>query len=364
MKAVFHLGLPKTGTTSIQHFLLANANALSARGVAYEQVPNATVEPQDSQLEFGICQFARAGEIVPFEPTVRGYGLTSLEAQEKFAKQFEATLLKHVSRRTEDVYVISSEHVGAWTRTPKHVAALDTWLSSIFDEVRYVQYIRRQEDWLMSRYSQDLRTGHPVHLFKYLERHGKHDFATKADLWSDVVGRDRFDLRLMERDAMVDGDLIADFASAVGFDASGLPMPPRENESLTPQAAFFLRKLNGRLRNREAGFDHDLQFKVERRLSSWSEGKTKLRMRPQQIDWIRKRNAEVNEAVRAKYFPDREELFPARPHVTGEDGLITNITQEQVAGIGVELLLQLLGEEKRSATASGKDAKLEPRKKQ
>lgn len=340
MKLVFHIGLPKTGTTSIQHFLLQNAMTLPGRGVAYEQVPNPVIPPQDSQLEFGICQFSRAGELVPWKPTIQAYGFTDIEAQKRFSEAYEANFLRYLKRRTEETYVISSEHVGAWTQTPEQVLALDDWMRSIFDEVRYVQYIRRQEDWLLSRYSQDLRTGSPAHLEAFIKRNGKHDFNVKADLWAETIGRDRYDLRLMERDAMVNGDLIEDFADAVGFDPSGLERPKRENESLTPQAAFFLRRFNQRAHQRDVGFDVQLQHRVERMLSAWSVGKPKLRFWPKQVEWIREVNAEHNEELRKKYFPDRKELFAEKPPAEPEGSMFSDVSRDMIAAMGAELLFQ------------------------
>ncbi|WP_068108289.1 hypothetical protein [Tropicimonas marinistellae] len=340
MRVVIHLGLPKTGTTSIQRFLRQNASALSERGVAYERIPNPVVEPQDSQLEFGICQFARVGKVVPYDLTARAYGLIDVAAQADFARQYEEDFLRALEARTEDTYVISSEHIGAWTHKPEHVAALDDWMREIFDDVRYVQYIRRQEDWLLSRYSQELRSGSEAHLEKFIKKNGKHNFGVKADLWTGIVGHDRFSLRLMERDAMVNGDLIDDFASAVGFDPDGLSRPERENESLSPQAAFFLRRFNQRARVRDAGDDNGLQYQVERTLSEWSVGKPKLRLWPQQISWIRSANAEHNDLVRRKYFPNRAELFPAKPVESPDGAGFSDVDRDAIAAIGTDLLFR------------------------
>ena len=337
MRAVFHLGLPKTGTTSIQQFLKANAEALSARGVAYEYVPSDLAPNQISQVELGFPQFARLGEPIP-DPAIRGhYRIQDLDAQRAAGEAYERRFAEAVQARTEPLYLMSSEHVGAWTRTPAHAAALDDFLSAHFDDVRYVMYVRRQEDWVLSNYSQALRRGGHKTLGEFIRGFPGTGYMERLKAWLEVVGHDRFTLRLLEPDKLAGGDLVSDFARAVGFDPDGLPRPPRENESLSAAAAEFLRVANATLPLRVDGGRrrNPLMQGVQDRLTRWYADQPKLRLNAEQVARIRARNAEENAWICRTFFPGRAELFPPKPPREGEPD--AGPTPEEVARVGIDL---------------------------
>ena len=341
MKAVVHVGLPKTGTTSIQRFLRANAAALAARGAIYSRVPNGRVPPQDSQLEYGICALAIAGDMVPNRATRAAYGLDDLAAAGDFAARYMEAVQEDVrSHRGAELYLVSSEHLGAWMRSPAHLEALDGWLGSLFSEVRYVLYVRRQEDRILSLYSQALRAGSTEGLGTFVRAHLRLDYHEVAALWAGALGRERFDLRLLERDAMAGGDLIEDYCAAAGIDPEGLERPERENEALSVAAATFLRELNRRLEPRGgAGPRSNPMMKgVQGRLTRWYAADRKLRLSPRQVATIREANAETNARLCAEFFPKRKALFPERPVAAEPDPRGNDPTPEEMARIAIDLL--------------------------
>jgi hypothetical protein len=337
MRAVVHIGMPKTGSTAIQRFLAKNAAALADRGVAHERVAHGEIPPQDSQLELGIVQFHRAGVPVPDLATRLSYGLTEPAGHAAYAAGFAKAFEAAVRARKEDLWILSSEHVGAWTRTQAEARALDAWLGEIFDEVRYVMYLRRQEDYLVSTYSQHLRMGGTQRLKEYLDANLRPGFTARALLWRAVAG-ERFSVRLLEPDALEDGDLIADFAHVAGFDAEGLKRPGRLNQGLSVGAAGFLREMNRVLPQRVAGGQrrNPLMRGVDRRLTRWYAGDRKLALGPQQVARVRKANAKANERLRAAFFPERAELFPPRP--SDKNGG-NRARTEEMAQIGVDLMI-------------------------
>lgn len=337
MRAVVHIGMPKTGSTAIQHFLAANAEALSARGVAFEKVAHGEIPPQDSQLELGIVQFARAGLPVPDPATRASYGLEDPGAHTAWAEGFARAFEQAVRQRSEPLYLVSAEHVGAWTQTQAQALALDDWLSTLFDEVRYVMYVRRQEDFILSNYSQHLRMGGTRRLWEFLRDNLHPDYTSRALAWQAVAG-ERFTLHLLEPDALTDGDLIADLAAVAGFDAAGLKRPGQPNQGLSVGAAGFLREMNRALPQRVDGGRrrNPLMRGVEKRLTRWYADDRKLSLGARQIARVRAANADANERLRAVFFPEREELFPPR---SGPKGGNNRAGVEEMAQIGVDLMV-------------------------
>ena len=72
--------------------------------------------------------------------------------------------------RTTDCtrFIASSEFLGSYGRPVSFIDALDRWLRARFSEVEYLVYLRRQEDWLVSTYSQRVRAGEMASLGEFV----------------------------------------------------------------------------------------------------------------------------------------------------------------------------------------------------
>ncbi|WP_068114119.1 hypothetical protein [Tropicimonas marinistellae] len=315
MRAVVHIGLPKTGTTSIQGWLQRNASRLPERGAAYDRIHYPGKTWRRAQVEIAICQMDRAGRLFPKEhgQTRKVFGLTDLRAQASVAAAYTETFREAVGAHPDATWVFSCEDLGTLSRTPELVRALDDWMGQFFSDIRYLCYIRRQEDRLLSRYSQVLRQGSTQTLDGFLRNASGWDYFELAQTWVNGVGRDRFSLRLLEPDALAGGDLVADFAQAIGIDPSGLPVPPRANEALSVGVAEFLRRANICLKERGIRRRPDVEKRlreVEKTLMNSAVSDRRLALSAAQVDQIRRANAQSNEKLRAAFFPERDALFP------------------------------------------------------
>jgi len=340
MKAIVHVGLPKTGTTSIQAWLLENRAALAAAGITYDPMNVPDLPLVESQLEIGFCMFERCGELIPDAATRANYRLEELGRQAELARQYEAIFAAAVEAARaagHHSFAISSEHLGAWSWHPHHVRALDDWLAGFFETRHYVIYIRRQEDWVLSLYSQHIKNGGTETLDQFIKMYGETNFMHKARIFSETVGRSHFQLRLMDRAAMKDGDLYADYAALFGLEASDFARPGTQNPSLDMANAEFLRLMNDHFQPRVDGNSrrNPLFGEVVEHLEATSKPARKLAMTPEQITRVRKLNEAQNEDLRATYFPDQDQLFPpkeAKPGLSGESP-----SARELAMVGIQL---------------------------
>ena len=340
MKAIVHIGMPKCGSTSIQRWLDINAAALSSRGVGYDRLSLPGHYPSTAHEGIKICHSHRLGRLVESAFVRRVHGITDLSDQERFVRTFEDFFGAHVRSRREPVFIVSSEYIAAHTHTPAEVEALESWLAQFFDATRYILYVRRQEDWLASAYSQDLKRGVTETLPQVVAQSAVQDWHAKAALWADTLGEDRVEIGLTERDALRDGDLVADFAARIGTDLEGLADAPRLNESLSAAGAALLRVANERMDHLSSdGTKVDpRKLAVRQALERQTLDLPKVRLNAEQVRHVREVNAASNERLRARFFPDRDVLFPARPDPQTDEPALR---AEDVARAGLDLLLTL-----------------------
>lgn len=309
MTAFVHIGLAKTGSTTIQAFLEQNAEALRDRGVRYERY----LPKIGSQLDFAVAARARTGKMIPHDIMRDVLDLHDRAQQKSFGAAFEADLARRRATWTEPLCVISSEHLGAWLNTPEQVGALMDILGAHFDDVKVVVYLRRQEELVLSSYSEKIKRGSHDDFETHLAARMESDHLRLVRLWRRAVGPKNLVVRLLEPDVLKNGDLIEDFCNVIGVDSTGLVRPDPQNESLSAVAAEFLRRLNGRapwLTTSRLG--RRVRGALLRRLMRRSEGFPRHKLSQAQLDRIRAANAHSNAQLCRRYFPERDELFPRR----------------------------------------------------
>jgi len=308
MKALIHIGTPKSGTTSIQAFLRLNQQGLSAQGFRCEPFDPGNL----AQMELATVGIIRSGDTVNAANKRHALGVDNRESQVEYVNRYEEMLREGVKNWTEHTYLASGEQVHSWLSTPDNISALDQFLGQFFDDVRYIVYYRPQEEIMLSTYSERIKRGEMITFDQHFnQRLRKMNYWRKAEMWAGLVGRDRFIPRLMTRDALEGGDLLDDFCAVAGINRTPLETPPRMNLSLSAEEMALYLKL-GRLvpvRTR-AGAPNKLfrtLFRVARR--ALPKPGSKITLTPDQRQQIRDANAASNDMLRAAYFPERAALF-------------------------------------------------------
>lgn len=309
MKALIHIGMPKTGSSTIQAFLKINADALRAQSIRHDPV-----NPRfGSQYELAATGLLRAGGHMSDAVALRVLGLRDPDAQRAYVDAFEARLQQGLNAWREAVFLGSSEHIHAWLTKAEQISALDDMLRRYFDSVQYLVYLRPQPEMVVSAYSERIRRGETLSFEDHFNQRPKAlNYWKSLRLWARVVGDARITPRLLTPDALVGGDLLDDFCAQAGIDRTGLKTPPRMNTALSAEAIALRRRLNRLLpvRNRKGARakPYHLALKLlERRLPQPG---TRLQLTEAQRKALLAYHAEGNERLRARYFPGRATLFP------------------------------------------------------
>lgn len=156
MNPVFlHIGMPKTGTTSIQHFLNQNRRALCARGFVVPRTPGRT-----NHKNLALYALPDHGR----QKMRRANGLDTPGEIMRFRELFLTRFAEEAASWSNDqTVVLSSEHMSL-LRKPDDFQRLKRLLAVMGDRpIRIVIYLRRQDLFYLSGYSQRIKSGASLH---------------------------------------------------------------------------------------------------------------------------------------------------------------------------------------------------------
>lgn len=303
MKAIIHIGMKKTGSTSIQSWISLNRTALWEEGFRFIEE---TTNP--AALRNAACHVA-LHEYGEDEKTVWPGRWKSQRNDSDYIVLSEK--LEALSNKL-GIFVYS--HEGLFDCTKLHMHALDRFLARYFDDRKYIVYIRDTVDFFVSMYSQKIvnfnKKYGAIPFSETIERCARETipFAEDSDfgnlfIWGEVFGK-RLSVRLLESGWLFKGDLISDFASLLGVGVNRVP--DRMNESLATEYIEYGRDL---LIKYSHGFHTDFRKTVMDILLEASSGKPKLSASDEQAESIYELRREEEEKIRLRFFPDRARLF-------------------------------------------------------
>lgn len=174
-RLLLHIGMHKTGSTSLQRFFVRNRAVLGCLGVHYPRAFDANGKrlPKHNDLFHAISHEKDSGTAHPLLGP-------SAERVEMLARQIE----------TKRITVVSAE--GLSGESPAFAKAFAPLRGRI--EVRVICFIRRQDDWAKSFYKQmvqsrEVREGRSFEEFIAARSTREHlDYAQLLDWWADALG--------------------------------------------------------------------------------------------------------------------------------------------------------------------------------
>ncbi|HSI50472.1 MAG TPA: hypothetical protein VLA61_19575 [Ideonella sp.] len=241
MKKLFlHIGVEKTGTTSIQTYLARNRDVLRARGVLYPTAPGA-------QNHIGLAVLA-CNRRQRVQDLLIGLGIESDTDWDAYRERLCEQLQASSAQADVDKIVLSNEHMSSRLIEAGELQALREALLPLADEIQVILYARRQDEVILSDYSTQVRSGvcEPFRYLPYYRR--KYSYYELAKLWAGVFGESAMHCRVFDPQHFVEGNLLTDFMAAIEVPADGSFISgSRENESLSARALEYLRMLNQHL---------------------------------------------------------------------------------------------------------------------
>ncbi len=201
MKILYlHIGLHKTGTTAIQHFLYDNREVLfQQEGILYPEVPEGVLVHYQHRYVTTLIRENKESEFIEF---------------------FRNSMKK------SPTVVVSSECI---LRSFSFINWFER-LKKLFDEIKIILYVRRQDHWLESAYSycikyQGIRqVWTSVKIEDWIDSFLNNnppwwynlDWNSVIDQWADAFGKDNIIVKVFDHNYYFRNSLVDDFMKELG----------------------------------------------------------------------------------------------------------------------------------------------------
>lgn len=242
-KLYLHIGTEKTGTTTLQEVLFQNKESLRKEGIHFLQ----SAGLRNNRKIPAYCM-----NDDNYDDFFQNLRIDSLEKKKLFRTEFLSQLTKEIQELPTDIHsvIISSEHLHSRTRTLEEVRNVKALLSSFFNEIKVICYVREQSATAVSLYSTGIKAGYSPSLKGMLSQcHPKNTYYNYYDMlsnWSDVFGLENLMVKKFDRSSFKNGDLIDDFFGLIDPELEKVidKNIEAQNESLTVMGQFLGRAIN------------------------------------------------------------------------------------------------------------------------
>lgn len=234
-----HIGLEKTGTTSIQAFLDANREALADRAGLW--LPRSLGHHNHKLLA------AYGFEAGSRDIAVTGAGIgPEIADMEAYRATLRERLLRDAERGAGGPGVISSEDLSRLYQ-PSEVARIVDLLSELTDDLRVIVFVRRQDLLASSRYY-SLVLGGGTEQAVFPQKPGGapyYDYNRTIGNWIDALGADRITLvRFPEQPRAEKFNSVARFCAVLGIEAGDYQMVREQHVSFDAVNQILMQSYN------------------------------------------------------------------------------------------------------------------------
>lgn len=312
MKAILHIGLEKTGTTSVQQLLKANREALLKQGTL---VPVSLHPGNNFFLAMASFSSFRSDGLLRQQGIKDQAGLDAFRSRTIAKFRGELNSVKAAKQ-----VLISSEHLQSRLVSLEDIQLLKSNLESVgLNDFEVLVYLREPIRIALSHHSMAIKKGVYVQDTFFEPNHPRVSqilsFQKSIELWRKVFGPENINVRLYP-EGQRPSVLIDDFFEATGLDQSGLKFEANEkrNANLSAGALNILNALNSA---NKLIAHQDASKTFFDRLEKHTPGRG-LSASEETISKFNTHYAASNEWVRASFFAHQVELFE-RPLAAGPD---------------------------------------------
>jgi hypothetical protein len=215
MNLIVHIGIQKTGTTTIQKILFNNKEILKSKGFHFLQ----SAGPRNNRKLPTYCIDDEKDD-----DFFRDRGILSLEGKIKFRENFRSDLDEEICSLGDGIHTVitSSEHFSSRLKSYAEIKKFYDLISPYFANIRILCWLREQCELAISGYSTAMRSGVTLDFDEYLKEcqpdNIYYNYYKMLNMWSSVFGFASIKVKIFSKSAFVGDDLICDYLSCVSPD--------------------------------------------------------------------------------------------------------------------------------------------------
>lgn len=223
-QCILHIGMPKTGTTSIQQSLCYGLSDPAFRYLHWQRI--------NTNSEIGM--------LFGDKPTDRYFSMKmgwSARRIRRYKRQVVDDLEKILASTPSDVRLIFSAEP-CWQMKEGEFARLRTHMAERGCVVNIIAYIRPWKQWLESHFQQRIKGGQAITFLPY-DRTFRIDYRARIQTLDAIFGADRVQIINYTPKNFPEGCVVRDFCQHLGIRADQIQIR-RANDSLTLPAVQLL----------------------------------------------------------------------------------------------------------------------------
>ncbi|MCP4088177.1 MAG: hypothetical protein GY746_00060 [Gammaproteobacteria bacterium] len=215
MNLIVHIGIEKTGTTTIQEMLFINRENLKSNGFYFLQCAGS----KNNRKLPAYCINDTKNDDYFVDKCILSH-----EDKSKFREALRDDLRDELSALGSEIHtvLISSEQLSSRLTSDTEIRRFHKLMSPHFSNIRILCYLREQCEMAVSLYSTAMRSGVTLGFNEYLKKcqpdNGRYNYYKMINMWSSVFGLSSIDVRIFSKEAFVGGDLICDFLTCISPD--------------------------------------------------------------------------------------------------------------------------------------------------
>jgi len=309
LKCFLHIGVEKTGSTALQHFLNLNREKLTGYGY---YLPESAGKINHTRLAIAAYDHDRRDGLT-VSMGIRNDAGDLAGFQQKTIEDLNKEIAIASSLPSPLKIIFSSEHFQSRLTRSDEIHRLREIITALgIGEVKVIIYLRDPVEIANSLFSTAIKSGHTIKnppppdnpYFNHVCNH-----KNTLEQFGSVFGKDALIPRLYTPTDLVNGSIIEDFFHVTGIPADKVYLfPEKLNETLSATGISVLRKINEIIPrivdDRINPLRADIVKYFEKHFS-----RPKYMMPDELIEQYRQVFKESNEWVRMNYFPHKTSIF-------------------------------------------------------
>jgi AAA+ ATPase superfamily predicted ATPase len=216
MQVVIHIGTEKTGSTTLQEFMVLNRDVLLVNGV---YVPQCLGRSNHRKLAVYCMSDSKLDDFII------NNGLIKKRKRERFRQSVADALIKELGELDQtlvDTVLISSEHFHSRLTDISEVEQLKVLFASIGADVKVICYLRKQSHLVESKYSTFLKSRGMTASFasfseECVESNRYYNYDLFLKLWEQCFSVENIRIREFSLNKFKENNLCLDFLGFAGL---------------------------------------------------------------------------------------------------------------------------------------------------